>query len=194
MSFQNNNTTNPEQSIKQIEMIAEEVYNYLYGDLIYRVFYFFVIGVVLIFGPILCTTMVLFEQFGADSQKRNILNRLCSYVFVNASILSFLWSLLRILRDSFGLLNWNLFYPISIIFGWLNLSCIMFITEITVFRFFYIVVWKRMKVIDDEFWTSVASKSTYLAIFYIILLYHVMGGKGYDTGQFILVMTPQDRK
>ena len=92
-------------------MLSEEIYNYLYGDWLSRTFYFFVIGVVLTLGPVLGTTMVLFERFGADSQKRTIINRLCSFIFINASIKSFSWGVLRILRDSLGLLNLKLFYP-----------------------------------------------------------------------------------
>ena len=193
MSFQNNNTINPEQSIKQIEMIAEEVYNYLYGDLIYRVFYFFVIGVVLIFGPILCTTMVLFEQFGADSQKRNILNRLCSYVRQCQHFIISLESLKNSQRQLWLVKLETILSHINHIRVAESELCHVHHRNYGISILVH-CIWKRMKVINDEFWTSVASKSTYLAIFYIILLYHVMGGKGYDTGQFILVMTPQDRK
>ena len=174
-------------------MLSEEIYNYLYGDWLSRTFYFFVIGVVLTLGPVLGTTMVLFERFGADSQKRTIINRLCSFIFINASIKSFSWGVLRILRDKLGLLNLKLFYPISIMAMVLELSIALFITEITIFRFLYIVVWKRMKVINDEFWTIVLAASTYLVTFYIILMYHMIGGEGYDAGQLIVVMTPHGR-
>ena len=76
---------------------------------------------------------------------------------------------------------------------WLDLSTPVFISEITVFRFLYIVVWRRMKVINDEFWTTVLSKSTYLIIFYISLMCYVLGGPGsYDTGQIVNVMPLQN--
>ena len=129
------NDTELQQSSKQMDHFSEEIYNYLYGQLISRMAYYLVLGIVVVFGPFLGMLMVLFERFGADSQKRTIINRHCSFVFINISIMSFTWSTLRILRDNFGLLTSKLFDPLAIIYLWLSLSTSLFITEITVFRF-----------------------------------------------------------
>ena len=99
-----------------MDHFSEEIYNYLYGQLISRMAYYLVLGIVVVFGPFLGMLMVLFERFGADSQKRTIINRLCSFVFINISIMSFTWSTLRILRDNFGLLTSKLFDPLAIIY------------------------------------------------------------------------------
>ena len=170
------NDTEVHQLSKEIDNFSHEIYNYLYGDLIPRASYYLILGVIIVFGPLLGITMVLFERFGADSQKRTIINRLCSFVFINVSIMSFTWCTLRILRDNFGLLTSKLFEYISIILMWLDISTLLFITEITVFRFLYIVVWRRMKVINDEFWTTVLSKSTYLVVFYLSMVCYVLNG------------------
>ena len=189
----NLNDTELQQSSKQMDHFSEEIYNYLYGQLISRMAYYLVLGIVVVFGPFLGMLMVLFERFGADSQKRTIINRLCSFVFINISIMSFTWSTLRILRDNFGLLTSKIFDPLAIIYLWLSLSTSLFITEITVFRFLYIVVWRRMKVINDEFWTTVLSKSTYLTVFYVSVMCYVLGGPGsFHTGQIVNVMPPQN--
>ena len=188
------NGTGLNQSLIQLTLLSEQTYNYLYGDWLSRTLYLLLVVIILIFGPLFGTTMVLFERFGADSQKRTIINRLCSFVFINVSIVSFTWSLLRILRDNFGLLSSKLLEPIFILNMWLDLSSNLFITQITVMRFLYIVIWKQMKVINDEFWTSVLSKSSYLIIFYISLMHHVLGGPGYDQGQFIHVMSPRNSR
>ena len=171
---------------------SHEIYNYLYGDLIPRASYYLILGVIIVFGPLLGITMVLFERFGADSQKRTIINRLCSFVFINVSIMSFTWCTLRILRDNFGLLTSKLFEYISIILMWLDISTLLFITEITVFRFLYIVVWRRMKVINDEFWTTVLSKSTYLVVFYLSMVCYVLNGPRYDSGEIVNVLPLQN--
>ena len=186
------NDTEVHQLSKEIDHFSHEIYNYLYGDLIPRASYYLILGVIIVFGPLLGITMVLFERFGADSQKRTIINRLCSFVFINVSIMSFTWCTLRILRDNFGLLTSKLFEYISIILMWLDISTLLFITEITVFRFLYIVVWRRMKVINDEFWTTVLSKSTYLVVFYLSLVCYVVNGPSYDSGEIVNVLPLQN--
>ena len=136
----NMNDTELHQLSKQMEQFSNEIYNYLYGESVLRISYYLVLGIVAVFGPLLSMTMVLFERFGADSQKRTIINRLCSFVFINISIRSFTWSTLRILRDNFGLLTSKLFDPLALICMWLGLSIPVFITQITVFRFLYLLL------------------------------------------------------
>ena len=189
----NLNDTELHQLSKQMDQFSNEIYNYVYGDLGFRISYYLVLCIVVLFGPLLSMTMVLFERFGAYSQKRTIINRLCSVVFINVSIRSFTWSTLRILRDNFGLLTSKFFDPLSIIVLLLDLSTPVFFTEITVVRFLYIVVWRRMKVVNDEFWTTVLSKSTYLIIFYISLMCYVLGGpRPDDAGQIVNVRPTQN--
>ena len=190
MAGMKQNDTEIHESIQQMEQLSKEMYDYIYGDWLSHSLYLVDIVTVLILGPIFGMTLALFERFGADSQKRTMINRLFSFTLINFSILSFGWGILRLLRDRLGLLSTKLYSPLSIIYMWLDLSSGLLITEITVIRFLYIVVWKRMKVINDEFWTSVVSISTYLITFYIILMHHIIGDHGLDTGKLILVFSP----
>ena len=127
----------------------------------------------------------MYEQFGGDRQKRTILNRLSSLVFGNIVIQSMIWSILRILRDLFGLLPTHLITPVMVASHSIRLSTLFFITEITVLRFMYIVVWKRMRTIDDGFWNIVLAISTYLVA--IILGLSVCLGRDhtYDLGHIV---------
>ena len=149
---------------------SNAIYEYLYGDVTSYTMYYAVLVVSLIVAPLLCISIVLYENFGADRQKRTILNRILSFILSNLAILSFFWSLLRILRDATGLLpsrsvSWLLFFWKSI-----GYSTLLFASELAIFRFLFIVVWKRMKAINDEFWMSVLAMSTYLIAFYTLLL------------------------
>ena len=66
-------------------------------------FYYVLLLIILIIGPFLCVTIVLYENFGSDRQKRTIINRLSSHAFLNIAISSFIWSIIRIIRDNVGL-------------------------------------------------------------------------------------------
>ena len=159
----------------ECESNSNAIYEYMYGDVASYIMYYVFIVLSLTVGPLLCISIVLYEHFGADRQKRTILNRILSFILSNIAILSFFWGLLRILRDALGLLpplsiTWLLFFTKSIAY-----STHLFAAELAIFRFLFIVVWKRMKAINDEFWMTVLAMSTYLIAFYSVLTAHLIG-------------------
>ena len=170
---------------------SEVLYEYLYGDPFSRIVYYFWIALVLLLGPLACTTIVLYERFGADSQKRTIINRLSSLFFTNIAIQSIIWSILRILRDSVGLLPTHLITPVILVSVSIKLSSLLFITEFTVLRFMYIVVWKRMRTINDDFWSMVLAISTYLVAIYLAILVCLGRNNRFDMGN-IVDLTPYE--
>ena len=136
---------------------------------------------ILIVGPALYIAIVLYENFGADSQKRTIINRLCSFLFCNIAINSCIWGVTRILRDIFGLLPNYVFMWARFFFLSMGGSAALFATEITMFRFLYIVIWKRMKPINDEFWTRVLALSNYVISVTFFLAAYLVGDRSSET-------------
>ena len=172
---------------------SNAVYAYLYGDVTSYIMYYAVIVVSVIVVPLLCISIVLYERFGADTQKRTILNRILSFILLNVTILSLFWGVLRILRDSIGLLpsgsvTWLFFFWKSI-----GHSTLLFASELAIFRFLFIVVWKRMKAINDEFWMSVLAMSTYFIAFYTILIGYLIGDDLEETPGIINVTCTEKR-
>jgi len=80
------------------------------------------------------------------------------------------------MRDMFGLLPAHITKPVALISGIVKLSTLFFVTELTLFRFLYIVVWRRMKTIEDNFWDFVLTISTYLVALYFVLTLNLFGG------------------
>ena len=192
-----NNLSVPEGGVDSISVECDSdsnaIYEYLYGDVTSYIMYYAVIVVSVIVVPLLCISIVLYERFGADTQKRTILNRILSFILLNVTILSLFWGVLRIVRDSIGLLpsgsvTWLFFFWKSI-----GHSTLLFASELAIFRFLFIVVWKRMKAINDEFWMCVLAMSTYVIAFYTLLTEYLIGaGLEGNTG-IINVTCPEKR-
>ena len=170
-STQTLNVTNLEMSTSSVKM-----YEYMYDSHLSYLIYCSAIVLILVVGPLLCLTIVLYERYGGDRQKRTIINRLCSLIFTNIALQSCIWSILRIMRDMFGLLPAHITKPVALISGIVKLSTLFFVTELTLFRFLYIVVWRRMKTIEDNFWDFVLTISTYLVALYFVLTLNLFGG------------------
>ena len=170
------------------------VYEYLYGDYSQRIPYYIVLILILLVGPLLCITIVFYEYFSSDRQKRTILNRLSSHIFLNIAINSFIWSILRILRDILGLLNTSFITPVVLFSGGIWISSTLFITELTVSLFLYIVIWKRLRAIDDDFWNCVVLLSNILIAIYFCTGIHLCGSHGYDTGYIIDVIHIEEKR
>ena len=151
------------------------IYGYLYGDVVPRISYYVVLALILFMGTLISIAIVLYEHFGADSQKRTIINRLCSLIFSNIAINSCIWTILRILRDILGLLPTPITTWAFFVYKTISVSTILFATELTIFRFLYIVIWKRMKTINDEFWIRVLAMSTYFIASYVCLGTFLLG-------------------
>ena len=190
-----NNLNISETFNRKTDLILIDIYQYLYGDTLSCTLYYVVLVSILLVGPLLCLTIVFYEHFGLDRQKRTILNRLSSHIFSNIAINSFIWSLLRILRDNIGLLKHQVITPVALFSAGIWLSSTLFITELTVFRFLYIVVWKRLKAINDDFWNCILVLSNVLIAIYICVGIHLTGSHGYDTGYIIEVIhTTEDNR
>ena len=157
-----------------------KVYEYLYGNIALYVTYYFGLVLVFILGPLLSLPIVFYERFGADRQKRTIINRLLSLIFINITVQSCIWSLLRLVRSTVGLLEDGSILLIIMFSQVITTSSLFFSTEVTILRFLYIVVWKRMKTINDDFWNVVLMMSTYaFSVFYSTSTCFV-GGHSYN--------------
>ena len=175
------NITNSSLRSEEMEKITIAIYEYLYkANFASSVFYYILLLIILIFGPFLCVTIVVYENFGSDRQKRTIINRLSSHVFSNIAINSFIWSILRIIRDNVGLLSHSLAASINSISAVVWISSTFFITELVIFRFLYIVVWRRMKEINDEFWHYILLLSNILISITFAVGNYLCGHTGYD--------------
>ena len=139
----------------------------MYGNITLCVTYYFGLALVLILGPLLSLTIVFYERFGADRQKRTIINRLLSIIFIHIAMQSCIWSVFRLVRGTVGLLEDDSIVLIILFSQVLTTSSLFFSTEVTILRFLYIVVWRRMKTINDDFWNVVLMISTYaFSVFY----------------------------
>ena len=175
------NITNSSLRSEEMEKITIAIYEYLYkANFASSLFYYILLLIILIFGPFLCVTIVVYENFGSDRQKRTIINRLSSHVFSNIAINSFIWSILRIIRDNVGLLSHSLAASINSISAVVWISSTFFITELVIFRFLYIVVWRRMKEINDEFWHYILLLSNILISITFAVGNYLCGHTGYD--------------
>ena len=128
------------------------------------------LSVVHIIGPILISGMIAFESFGGDPQKRNVINRLLSLCWANQIMFSLLLGSCRIWRDIFGLIDIRIMTWIEGFAKIFGVAIILFYDEMTILRFLYIVVWKRVIVFDDKFWTLYLSMLTYLWCFCFITI------------------------
>ena len=149
-------------------------HNYLYGTIAAKCGFYLVMFLIHVVGVVLLLGVILFETFGGDPQKRNILNRLVSICCANQILVSIILGICRIYRDVDGLID------ISVM-TWLEgfgevciLSTQFFLAEMTILRFFYIVIWKRVRVLEDSFWTTYLAAVTYLwAISLTIISKHI---------------------
>ena len=175
------NITDSSLRSEKLEVITITVYEYLYNtNLACSLFYYVLLLIILIIGPFLCLTIVLYENFGSDRQKRTIINRLSSHGFLNIAISSFIWSIMRIIRDNVGLLSHSLAESITLFSVVVWISATFFITELIIFRFLYIVVWRRMKEINDEFWHYILLLSNILISITFAIGNYLCGHSGYD--------------
>ena len=154
---------------------TELLYQYLYGGVSGKMVLYSNIVVSSLVGPILMIGIVIYEMFGGDSQKRTIVNRLLSALLINTAIWSFLLGIIKTSRDINGLLDFN----IALI---LQLSARLFLNAayisynvLTIIRYLFIVVWKRMRGFQDKFWSSFFCFSAYTLSVWFIIVYLMAG-------------------
>ena len=123
-----------------------------------------------IIGPILLSGMIAYEKYGGDPQKRNIINRLQSMSIASLIISTEIFGIVKILKETFGLIDFNVMIWIECLFCIFFCNTLLFFAEMSVLHLLYIVVWKRVKVINDEFWACFLSTATSVMSFWVVLV------------------------
>ena len=132
----------------------------LYDNIPAKIIYVFLLFTIHIVGPILLSGIIIFERKGGDPQKRNVINRLFSKSLTNLIIFNIVIGGSKICREVFGLLNFNIMILIEYI-GYISASnIILYSNEMTIIKYLHIIVWKRVKGINDEFWAFFLSAVT----------------------------------
>ena len=146
--------------IKMLDNEADMFYNYLYGNLEGKPALYTSLFLRMIVGPALIIGIILYENLGGDRQKRTIMNRLLSWMLTNLALFSILNGVLRIVRDCYGLIPFDIMLWCNFALTFLKVNLVVFYNVLSIVRYLYIVVWKRIKVIDDDFWCVLSVLST----------------------------------
>ena len=155
------NDTQDADSGEDLYLKNKVLYNYLYGDIEWKIILYTTIFLIMFIGPILMFGIVVFEIFGGDSQKRTIINRLLSGFLINAAIFGIMIGVSRIVRDCYGLVDSRLGLFIRVARMNVKIACYMFFFCLTIWRYLFIVVWKRMRGVQDNFFSTFISLSIY---------------------------------
>ena len=155
-----NSSESDDITIRILDNEANILYDYLYGNLEGKLALYSSLFFSSIVGPVLMIGIILYENFGGDRQKRTIMNRLLSWMMAALSTLRILNGILRIVRDSYGLIPFDIMLWYYFVEGFLKVSLVVYYNVLSMVRYLYIVIWKRMKVIDDDFWCTFTVLST----------------------------------
>ena len=161
------------------------LYEHIYGTVEGKVVLYISLFLVYVVGPLLAIGIVLYENFGGDRQKRTIVNRLMSFGVGNFAVYCLLTGTFRVIRDVCGLLDYRMMVWIISFAHTFKLSGVFFYTEMTICRFLFIVVWKRIKIMDDDFFMRFLGLSTYTIS--IIILWFCILTNGYDPNDGMLI-------
>ena len=150
----------------------ERRHEYLYGSPTAKITQAFLMFINHVIGTILLVGIIAYEKRGGDPQKRNIINRLQSLLFENMIFVKMVIGIAKLSRESFGLIDISVMIWVELFtcIGLYNIT-LLFI-EITVIHFMYIVVWKRVKQINDEFWSFYLNVTTSCLSFWFVLFDH----------------------
>ena len=126
-----------------------------------------------IIGPILLSGIIAYEKYGGDPQKRNIINRLQSMSIASLIITTEIFGIVKTLREIFGLIDFNVMIWIECLFCMFFCNALLFFAEMSVLHVLYIVVWKRVKAINDELWACFLAITTNLVSIWVVLVDHI---------------------
>ena len=154
---------------------CEILYHHLYGDISGKIVLYSNATLSSLIGPILMIGIVIFEIFGGDPQKRTIVNRLLSALLFNTAIWSVILGIILILRDVNGLLNFNLAMLLRLSANFFANVVYIYYNILTIFRYLFIVVWKRMRGVQDQFWSYIFFLSSYSLSFWFNIVYIMTG-------------------
>ena len=153
------------------DFVLNNLHNHLYGSTLGQIGYFFMACLTnMIVGPILLSGIIIFEVFSGDPQKRNVINRMMSLCCVNLILLSFLTGFCQVWRGTLGLIDVHIMTWIEGVGEILVTNFILFYDEMTILRFLYIVVWKRVVELDDKLWTIVLCVINYSWSFCLLII------------------------
>ena len=155
---------------------AELLYKQLYGGTGGQILFYSSTCLFSFFGPILMFGIVIFEMFGGDSQKRTIVNRLLSEILINTALWSILVGATRIARNVFGLLEIDVAMFVRLLTVFLRIAIYIFYNLLTISRFLFIVVWRRMRGVQDRFWMLFFIIATYSIAFWSVSCIYMLGG------------------
>ena len=169
------NDTQDAHSAEDLYLKNEVLYNYLYGVIEWKIILYTTIFLNFIIGPILMFGIVIFEIFGGDSQKRTILNRLLSGSLINAAIFGIIIGVSRIVRDCYGLVDSRLGLSIIVARMIVKNASYMFFFCLTIWRYLFIVVWKRMRGVQDNFFSTFITLSIYAFCAWVAMAKLIIG-------------------
>ena len=159
-----NNSTNA-----KLERFHEELFGYPTA----RFSQILLLIVCHIIGPILLSGIIAYEKYGGDPQKRNIINRLQSMSIASLIITTEIFGIVKTLREIFGLIDFNVMIWIECLFCMFFCNALLFFAEMSVLHLLYIVVWKRVKAINDELWACFLAITTNLVSIWVVLVDHI---------------------
>ena len=154
-------------------MQLERLHDSLYGSVPCKIMYILLLVLTHILGPIALVGIIAYEKRSGDPQKRNIINRLQTFGITNQIIFSTILGLVRVWRESFGLIDLNIMIWIECFSYIAALNFLLLFNEMTVIQVMYIVVWKRVKEINDEFWAFFLSLTTTCFSCWITTVEHI---------------------
>ena len=145
----------------------------LYGSTAAKIGFGFMLGIIHVIGPILMLGIVLFEMNGGDPQKTNLINMLQSLALINLIIFTCLLGGCKIWRQAVGLIQFDTMKILESV-GYVILSnIILLMDQMTILKYFHIVVWKRVKGLNDEFLAYFCRFTTLLWSLTITLIDHL---------------------
>ena len=169
------NDTKGADNAEDLYLKNEIIYEFLYADIEGKIILYISIFFTFLIGPILMLGIVTFEMFGGDSQKRTIINRLLSGFLGNAAVFGFMMGVSRIIRDGYGLVDSRLGMCIQFTCMVLRNSAYLYYCNLTIWRFLFIVVWKRMRGVQDDFFSIFITLSIYVFCVWVNVAKIVVG-------------------
>ena len=152
----------------ELERFHEE----LYGGPTASLSYMLLLVANHIIGPILLGGIIAYQRYGGDPQKRNIINRLQSFGLTNLIMCTTIQGIERMAREIFGLIDFDVMIWVECLLCIFLCNAILFFSEMSVLQFLYIVVWKRVKALNDEFWACFVIGTTNAVSIWVVLVDH----------------------
>ena len=151
---------------------SENYNDSLYGSTLAKAARTFLLFIQHVVGPILIFGIIAYEKKSGDPQKRNIINRLQSLLFGNMILINVILSVWKIFIEIFGLRSFSVIFWLECFINIAFFNVFLLFAEITTIQFMYFVVWKRVKEINDEFWSKYLKNTTTLMSCWLVLFEH----------------------